>query len=290
MNVIFHPTNLKAISSAKCGKCIEKCYFPQNVEEIDFVRHAIGGGDYVFLGAVTNTLVLEEYDGAAIFTDALKGVSLRGNELKVASGESLSKLSGKAFSLGLGGMENFYGLPGTVGGAVSGNAGCFGKTISENLLRVELYNFDTQETETLEREEIAFSYRKCNLRKNKDLILSATFLLYPEDRERISDKMSFVRQNRQEKQPKGHSFGSYFKNYNGVSAGYYIEQVGLKGYERNGVKVSEKHANFLLNISGNADDYYEMGEFVRKEVYEKTGVKLEREVIVVGEENRKRNR
>lgn len=288
MSVTRFFTDVSALSTVGCGKKMEKAYFPQNEEEILRILDENTGDELVVLGGVSNTLVLDEYEGAAIFTDGLKGVQKCGTDLTVGAGENFSKLCGTAFSLSLGGLENFYGIPGTVGGAVMGNSGCFGKEIGEVIKSVKVFNFDSGETEDLDREEIAFSYRRCNLKRNRDLILSVTLSLYPEERRIISDKMAFVRQNRAIKQPKGRSLGSYFKQYNGVSAGYYIEQAGLKGIERGGVRVSEKHANFLINESGSAGDYYDMGEYVQREVYEKTGIQLEREVVVVGEENRKR--
>ena len=290
MSVDCVTADVSGLSSVGCGKVLKKAYFPSNIDEILQICEKTAGDEIVFLGSVSNTLVLDEYGGAAVFTSGLKGVSVWDNQMTVCAGESLSKLSETALSLSYGGLENFYGIPGTIGGAVSGNSGCFGKDIGELIRGVTVFNFETGETEELDREEIAFSYRKCNLKKNTDFIVSVTFDLYKEDRHEISEKMAFVRRNRALKQPKGRSLGSYFKQYNGVSAGYYIEKAGLKGVKRNGVRVSEKHANFLINESGSAGDYYDMGAFVAREVYEKLGIKLEREVIVVGEENRKRNR
>lgn len=277
------------LSSVGCGGVIKRAFFPQNVTELTEITKLIANDEYVALGGLTNTLVLDEFDGTAVFGSLMKGISVFGDKIRVKSGENFAKVCGAAQYSSLGGMEAFFGLPGTIGGAIFGNSGCFGSEISDFIEEITVFRLDDGETETLTREEIAFGYRYSNLRKNKDFIVDATFRLYPEKSRVIAEKMAQTRKMRQIKQPKGKSLGSFFKQYGGVSAGYYIEKSGLKGYEKNGVKVSETHANFLMNESGNASDYLLLGEFVEKTVFEKFGIKLVREVNVVGEENRKRN-
>lgn len=284
MSVAELETHLSSLSPVGCGAVIKRAFYPENIEELQCLSKKLSVDEYVVLGGVTNTLVLSDWAGCAVFTDQLKGVSVRDCFLKVKAGERVSKVCGVAQYLSLSGLENFCGLPGTVGGAISGNAGCFGAEISDCLDSVTVFRMDTGETEELSKEEIAFSYRYCNLRKNKDIILSATFSLYPDTPVRIAERMREVRRERAEKQPKGRSLGSFFKQYHGVSAGYYIERAGLKGVEENGVKISNEHANFFLNVSGKAEDYLALTEKARKKVYETFGIRLEREVIVVGEE------
>lgn len=290
MSTVFLETDTSKTCTAGCGGVIKKSFFPQCVEDLDDIARQLAVEEYVILGGMSNTLVLPNYEGAAVFTGLLKGISVRGTSIRVKSGESFAKLCGAAQYASLGGLENFFGLPGTVGGAVSGNSGCFGSSISEFVESVTVYKLDTGETEELSGEEIAFGYRYCNLRKNKDLILDVTLSLYREDGRRIAEKMAQTRRNRQISQPKGRSLGCFFKQYRGVSAGYYIEQAGLKGYCDGGVTISPVHANFLINDGGSAENYLRVGEYAAKKVYEKFGIKLEREVIVIGEENRQRDR
>ncbi len=289
MSIVSLETDCSRLSSVGCGGVIKRAFFPQNTAELTEIASEIARDEYVILGGLTNTLVLDEFDGAAVFGTLMKGISVRGDTIRVKSGETFAKLCGVAQYASLGGAESFFGLPGTIGGAVVGNSGCFGSEISEVLESVTVFRLDDGETETLSRDEIAFGYRYSNLRKNKDFILDATLRLYPEQSRIIAEKMAQTRKMRQIKQPKGKSLGSFFKQYNGVSAGYYIEKAGLKGYEKNGVKVSETHANFLINETGNAANYLEIAEFIEKTVYDKLGIKLDREVNVVGEEDRKRN-
>ncbi len=290
MKAVFLETDTSKMCTAGCGGVIKKSFFPQCVEDLDDISRQLAVEEYVILGGMSNTLVLPSYEGAAVFTGLLKGISIRENSIRVKGGENFAAVCGAAQYASLGGLENFFGLPGTVGGAVSGNSGCFGSSISEFIESVTVYKLDTGETEELSGEEIAFGYRYCNLRKNKDLILDVTLSLYKENARKIAEKMAEVRRKRLISQPKGRSLGSFFKQYRGVSAGYYIEQAGLKGYSENGVTVSPLHANFLINDGGSAEDYLRAAEYAAQKVYEKFGIKLEREVVVVGEENRQRNR
>lgn len=281
--------NTSCISSSKCGGVLERAVYPQNIGELEYFAKKYSTEEYVILGAMTNTLLLDGYCGIGVFSDLMKGVSVNGNFITVKSGESLSKICGIAQYSGLSGMENLFGIPGTVGGAVAGNSGCFGTEVSDIINSVTVFKLDTGETEILTRDEIAFGYRYCNLRKDKDFIVSVKFELFPSNCMKIAQRMAYVRSLRREKQPIGKSLGSYFKQYNGVSAGYYIEQAGLKGYTANGIAVSDKHANFIMNYGGNAKEYVALAEYVRKKVAEETGVRLEREVNIIGEEGRQRD-
>lgn len=283
MSVIPMETDLSAISPVGCGAVIQKAYYPENEAELKLLSKRLSTDEYIVLGGVTNTLVLEDWKGCALFTDLFRGISVRGTEIKVKAGEKTSKLCGVAQNFSLGGLEAFVGLPGTVGGALSGNAGCFGSEISDALTSMTVFRLDEGTTEELTKEEIAFSYRYCNLRKNKDLILDATFSLYASSPARIAENVANVRRERAFRQPKGKSLGSVFKQYHGVSAGYYLEKAGLKGLEENGVLISEEHANFFINRSGDASGYLALTEKARKIVYETFGIRLEREVVVVGE-------
>lgn len=284
MSVIAMETDVSSLSPVGCGAVIQRAFYPESVDELKRIAKCLSVEEYVILGGVTNTLILSDWKGCAVFTDQLKGISVRGTQVKVRSGERLSHLCGVAQYMSLGGLENLCGLPGTVGGALSGNAGCFGSEISDHLDSVTIFQMDTGLTEELTKEEIAFSYRYCNLRKNKDLILDATFSLYPEAPIRIAERMRETKRKRAISQPKGRSLGSFFKQYNGVSAGYYIERAGMKGVEENGIMISPEHANFFLNVSGDAEGYLALTEKARKRVQETFGMRLEREVIVVGEE------
>ena len=278
-----------SISSLGCGGILKKAIYPQSVRELSEAVNTYREEKFIILGGLTNTVVLEDFDGIAVFSDLFRGVSVCGNFITAKAGEPLSHICGIAQYSGLGGMENLFGIPGTIGGAVSGNSGCFGTEIFDIVDSVKVFKLDTGETEELTRDEIAYGYRYCNLRKDKDFIVSVKLSLFPTNCMAVAQKMANARTLRRENQPGGKCLGSFFKQYNGISAGYFIEKSGLKGYNLNGIKVNEKHANFFINESGNAEDFVKLGEYVRKTVYEKTGVKLEREVNIIGKQGRKRD-
>ena len=118
MSTVFLETDTSKTCTAGCGGVIKKSFFPQCVEDLDDIARQLAVEEYVILGGMSNTLVLPDYEGAAVFTGLLKGISVRGTSIRVKSGESFAKLCGAAQYASLGGLENFFGLPGTVGGAV----------------------------------------------------------------------------------------------------------------------------------------------------------------------------
>lgn len=287
MSIRFIEADASALSTAGCGGIIKKAYFPQNINELTEISHFYNEDEYAILGGLSNTIVASDYDGGAIFGTMFVGAAVRDASIRLGGGESVAKLCSVAQYSSLGGAENFFGLPGTIGGAIMGNSGCFGANISDILESVTVFRMDDGEIEALHREEIAFGYRYCNLRKNKDFIIDATFALYPETRRVIAEKIGAIRAERRQKQPTGRSVGSFFKQYRGVSAGYYIEQAGLKGKKIGGVRISETHANFFINEGGTAEDYLRLAEYAEKTVFDKFGIRLEREVNVIGEKKHK---
>ena len=274
------------ISSLRCGGTIFRLFAPSNVRELSEYCSRNRGERYKILGGLTNTLVLSGgVKEIAVISDNMRGLTVEGHTIKAFAGEKLTKVATVARTYGLTGMENFVGIPGTVGGAVKGNAGCFGGEISDILRGVEIVNLDTGETEFVPSEEIAFGYRYCNLRNDRDFIYRAWFDLYPGRYDRIENEMKRIRSLRAESQPKRPSLGSVSKKYGAVSAGWYIEQSGLKGYRYGGMEISDVHANFIVNVAdGKPEEYLYLVELAEKKVYENFGIKLAREVKVIGEQ------
>jgi UDP-N-acetylmuramate dehydrogenase len=287
MDVACLPANLSRISALGCGGSYEKAYFPQNTAELKQIIERHSTDEINIFGAASNTLVVGEQNSVAVFSDLFKGISAQGERITAYAGEPLSKVCGTAQYFALGGMENLCGIPGTVGGAVIGNSGAFGTSVGDILESVTVYKLDTGETEVLTRGEIAFGYRYSNLRRDKDFVVSATFALYSDDAERMARRSADVRRRRRASQPCGKSLGCVFKQYRGVSAGYYIEQAGLKGFSQGGMTISPVHANFIVNDgNGTAEEYLGVLKKAESEVEKQLGIKLEREVNIVGEEKR----
>jgi UDP-N-acetylmuramate dehydrogenase len=178
---------------------------------------------------------------------------------------------------GLGGLEFLAGLPGTVGGAVAGNAGAWGQDVSGRLRRVWLVEPDGTHRQ-LPRQAIEFSYRGARL--EGAVVGEAEFALKPKDPRLITLQMARCRRARAERHPIGEaSAGCVFKNPPGCPAGALLDRCGLKGRRVGGAQVSDRHANFILNRGGaSAGDVLALVQVMREAVRREFGVELEMEV------------
>lgn len=197
--------------------------------------------------------------------------------------------------------HRFIGLPGSIGGAVYGNAGCFGLEIEGNFLSAEVLDLQTWKREVFQKKDMEFSYRTSRLKKEagRYFLLSVSFDL-SENREKYASTVDNI-YFREHQQPKGNSCGSFFKNPvvdrneflekfpqleetlpERISAGYLIEQVGLKGYYLWGAYFSELHANFLMhNGEWKYEDLLELISLAQEKVYSDFGISLENEVQII---------
>ena len=208
------------------------------------------------------------------------GIDWDGARARVPAGLSLAALLRESTKRGLTGLEWAAGLPGSVGGAVVGNAGAFGGEIGPSVREVVLVSADG----TLRRhrpEAGDFAYRRSFVGP-EELVLEVELELAEGEPEAIRAEVARVNAQRSGSQPKGgHSSGCMFKNPEGDAAGRLIDSCGLKGRRRGGASVSERHANFLINDgSATAADILGLMEEVREEVRRATGVELESEVRV----------
>ena len=200
------------------------------------------------------------------------------------AGVSLSRLSSFAQQNGLQGLEFASGIPGSVGGGCFINAGAYGGEMKDVVESVVCLYAPDQGLYELSAEQCAFSYRKSTFNTHGGyVILSAVFRLQPGDKDEIAAKMREMNEKRRSKQPlELPSAGSAFKRPEGNFAGALIEQAGLKGFTVGGAQISEKHAGFVVNVGGaSSHDVYELMKQVRNTVYEKSGVQLEPEVIIL---------
>lgn len=212
----------------------------------------------------------------------------------VESGANFGALARQAAVKGLSGLEWAAGIPGTVGGAVYGNAGAHASDMSSNLLMANILHLRQkngdhqlqvlQEIWTVER--FGYEYRSSEIKQQPGqvVILSAELKLSRSTPEDVQAKMDEYSALRRDSQPNGASLGSIFKNPPGDFAGRLIEAAGLKGNCIGKVEVSQKHANFFINHdSATAEDYAALIMLVQKEVFEKFGVKLELEIELLGD-------
>lgn len=200
------------------------------------------------------------------------------SEVTVGSGYNFSLLGVQSARNGFSGLEFASGIPATVGGAIFMNAGANGKETCETLKSV-LYLSDSKRE--YQRSELTFSYRKSPFQSMSGVILSATFALSPLPTARQSQLQ--IIDYRMKTQPlKEKSIGCIFRNPPGHSAGALIDRSGLKGTEIGGAKVSEIHANFIINYrSASSEDVKQLIRLVQERVFEQTGVYLETEVRMI---------
>ncbi len=243
-----------------------------------------------FLGNGSNLLVSDAgYNGFVVkLSEGYNGGEVYTNELMVGGAMLLSQAANLALQNGLTGLEWAAGIPGTVGGAVTMNAGAYGGEIAQTLHQVHALGFDGR-FEVLSNRECDFSYRHSALSDGARLILEAVFLLSPGDPDAIRDRMAELAAQRKAKQPLEYpSAGSTFKrpppvDGKPVYAAELIDRCGLKGLRVGGAQVSEKHAGFIVNMGGAAcADILTLMEEVRKRVLDRTGILLEPEVRTLG--------
>lgn len=201
------------------------------------------------------------------------------------SGAILTSVARKAAEHGLTGLEWASAVPGTVGGAVYGNAGAFGSNTQASLLLAKILH-RTKGYLSLTSEDMGYAYRSSALKRQPGdaIILSASFAVQPGDPALIEWTMKQFSERRRSTQPTGPSTGSTFKNPPGDFAGRLIEAAGLKGTRIGGVSINEKHANFFINDgTATAQDYYDLIQLARQTVFEQFGVSLETEIEVIGD-------
>jgi len=243
---------------------------------------------FYIIGDGTNLLFADEgYRGLVVRNrSAAPALDASLPRLTAPSGLALGKVVQFSLEKGLTGMEFLAGIPGTVGGAVCGNAGAFGRSIGDVLETASLLGRDGQERQA-GRADLAFSYRHSSLREKGDLLLDAVFSLAPGDPARSRDEVrDFLEQRKKKHPPWGTACaGSYFKNPclpdgSKQAAGYLLDRAGARGERVGDAAVYEGHCNFIVNLGrASARDVLELAARLKDKVRAEFGVTLEEEVI-----------
>lgn len=240
--------------------------------------------NYIVIGNGSNTIFSDDlYDGVIINLCKLNNIEINNDKIMVEAGYSLIRLSNLCANNSLSGLEFASGIPGSVGGAVYMNAGAYKSDMSEVIESVTFLD-ENYKLNTLPKDKLEFGYRTSIFKEKKYIILSVIINLKPGDKEEIIDLMNDRRERRINSQPLEYpSAGSVFRNPSEtVFAGKLIEDLGLKGYSIGGAKVSEKHANFIVNYNNaTAKDIRDLISFIRDEVEKKYDItlKVEQEFV-----------
>ena len=235
------------------------------------------GIKYFVLGNGSNVLFSDLlYDGIIIKLDNFNKISIEDNIITVGAGYPLVKLSNDAMRNSLIGLEFANGIPGTVGGAVFMNAGAYGEDMSKIVESVRVLTSDLKIKEFTNK-QMKFSYRTSMLQEHLDYVIISTKLkLDKGNKEEIESIMTTRREQRRASQPLNYpSAGSVFRNPEGMFAGKLIDDMGLKGYTIGRAKVSEKHANFIINMgNAKASDIKKIIDLIKQKALIKYGVRL----------------
>lgn len=288
--IIKKTVSLKEKNSYKIGGTAKYYSEPSKENEIIYCLNWAKDKDLpVFImGKGSNVLISDQgWDGLVVnLSINFCNIIWNNKCANVLSGSQLNLICNQAVKRGLTGLEELYGIPGSVGGAVLMNAGAFNTTISDSIKSVRFYDCSVSKIDEIENVDINFGYRKSIFQNSNKVILSARLELKQDlSAQELEKVRADIIRKRNIKQPLQYpNCGSVFKRPDGNYAGALIEKCGLKGFRIGDVEISQKHANFIINRgNGTANDVREIIVKVQKTVFNEYGIVLEPEVIFVGE-------
>ncbi len=263
---------------------------------------------FFILSGGSNILISDQGFNGLVIKLSNSNIKIKGNRIEVGAGAMLGEVVRLATKFSLGGVEWAIGIPGTVGGAIYGNAGSFGKNIGEIVETTEVFLVSKKDFVFFSHNDCCFSYRHSIFKQQKDKIIWSVILkFYKDNQKEIKNKIEKYLKYRQKSQPKLPSAGCIFKNLNldylekvnpnlaqeaielgivkdkKIGAGWLLDKLGLKGKAIGGVKISLEHANFIVNTGkGKAEDVVMLISYIKQQVRDKLGVQLQEEIQYVG--------
>jgi len=291
--------NLSQITWLRVGGPADLFFMPADVKDlIDFLKILPEEIDVFTIGVGSNLLVRDGGIRGAVIRlgSGFKNISFRNNRIIAGASALDAHVASKAADNGLD-LTFLRTIPGSIGGAIRMNAGCYGSYVADHFISAKVLN-RSGELFNLSSKDLEFSYRQCNI-PEEYIILEAVFEAKSGEPSDLHAKMKNQLAKRDASQPsKERTAGSTFRNPSGFSstgelddihdlkAWKLIDDAGMRGATCGGAKISEKHSNFLINTgTATAYDLENLGELVRKSVFKKSKVKLEWELIRVGETN-----
>ena len=280
--------SLAAHTTFRIGGPAALAAFPETAAQVRAVLDACRREQLpcALVGNGSNLLCPDEgFSGCVLFTAAMKNVTVNETVITAGAGAALASVCCTARDAGLAGLSFAYGIPGTVGGAVSMNAGAYGGEIGDRILTVTALDADTGELRTYTREDCAFGYRTSAFIGTHHIVLEATLSTDPGDPAAIRAEMEDITARRREKQPLEYpSAGSAFKRYPGYFTAQLIDEAGLKGYTVGGAQVSEKHAGFIVNRGGaTCEDVLTLIDAIRAKIRALHSIEIEPEIRCLDE-------
>ena len=269
------------------GGPVDLLILPKDNSQISDIINIINTHNiaFYFLGSGSNILVTDSGIRGAVISlkKSSKKIIFNNSTVFVECGVMLGTLVKQLNHRYITGFESLMGVPGTVGGALMMNAGAFGSEISNNLLSVSAID-QNGNIKKYSIRDINFSYRNSDF-PNNEILIDALFKCKRGNKKIIDNKKYSASKLRKENQPlKYRSAGSIFKNPSNMAAGYLIDQAGLKGKKIGGAEISNKHANFILNIdNAKCNDVMKLIKIISNEIYTLYNIKLELEIKVIGE-------
>ena len=278
--------SLKKYNTYKIDSMCNYLIYPKNeIELIELLKYLKGNKiEYLILGGGSNIILSKPYFEVVIKLDKFNQIEINDNNVIVGAGVSLIALSNLCMKKGLNGLAFAGGIPGTVGASIAMNAGAYKEDMASIVKKIKVITPEC-EIKTLLKNDLNYSYRNSFLKENKNYIcIEAELELNYESSDKIKEVMDNRRQRRIESQPLDMpSAGSVFRNPEGLSAGKLIDDLGLKGYTIGGAQISNKHANFIVNI-GNAtyDDIIQLIKYIQQKVKEEYNIELLLEQEIIG--------
>ncbi|MEG1800819.1 MAG: UDP-N-acetylmuramate dehydrogenase [Oscillospiraceae bacterium] len=277
--------SLKNHTTFKVGGRADFIVIPKNSEQIIALLKLFKGENirYYILGRGSNVIFRDcDFKGVIIKTCNMNDIEIDGETVTAQAGVTLSNLCKKVQLSGLSGLEFCYGIPGNVGGAIYMNAGAYGGEICDCIKEIE-YIDEKITKRIINVRDAKFSYRHSIFQDNDWIVTACKFSLKLGDGKNILQSMEDIMEKRRSKQPLDKpSAGSSFKRPQGHFAAALIDECNLKGKSCGGAQISEKHAGFIINTGdATSDDIEMLAAEVARIVLEKTGVQLEKEMIIV---------
>ena len=278
---------LKGVNSWRVGGCSDCFYIPSNLGDLTFfLGHCVGDRAVTCIGLGSNLLVRD--GGVRGIVVSLRGgfreIGHSGSVVYAQAGATCARFAHYCARHGLAGFEFIVGVPGTVGGALAMNAGAFGSEIWERMISADTIDRDGR-LRSRAADSFEVGYRAVRL-PGEEWFVSASFESSAADSADLKARIREFLKRRRETQPlREPSCGSVFKNPSNLHAAQLIEECGLKGYAIGGAEVSVRHANFIINRGGaSAAEIEKLIGHVQSIVMRETGVELQTEVRIIGEE------